>query len=1797
MNRLLIVLGLFYISTFLNAAESKEDIREHFPKSSLIDTDGLVNTIIGGHVNALSGSFLDSHIDLQVDGGLEPLTFFRHYTNGDDSTRFFGGSWDISFPIAAYCDYRFLKNSFELFVKEHSGGISSYTSYDVTPHKLRPMNFYFECPQGYTNCGSGRPSGKTNLYNSKVFLDRKSGDLRITDGGMNSKYYLINPSCLYGTQYAEKYRLSFEKKSNGTAIKYKYNANERLTEVQRLNANKSILNASLKFGKHQNGEMNISASNGQWARYKFQKLKQGKKEKQEYVSYLSQVETSHHPIIYYNYEKNELSSVWNIIEKKIGINSQNFLQIEYFRKGDNHIRNSVININKNNQNEFIHKVKTLKNCYGVLYDFKYDKDCVDVFDAEMHKISFISENNRLKEKIYYSGISEYSPISFENYHWTDGGQLKRKTIAEPTGNIVSCLDLVYDHKGNVIKETFSGYLDGSFTTGSYSKYYEYSNNEFNNLVKEWDDDGPVIVYHYKNNTSLPTTKYIICDNQTTLREFRFYNDENLCWLETYDDGAGEEHENFYNVTERVMLVRRFSEAENCYGKPAIEIFLHWDPISKKDIPHKLIKYTYDAKGQLISTQIFDGQENFQYCIEKRYDDKGRVIYETDPEGAITEKVYDEFGNLEILFGPDKRFHTRFIYDQTNRLVSTCICGTDGTLLSAQQRYNALDQVVSSTNYLGQRIEYRYDSLGRLCEKYCPAYLKEHQNGFSCLKEERRSYDVLNNPIQIETDNGVCIQQRFTSRNTIAEKTYPDGSTEISRYSLGGRLISFQDRKGITTVYSYDKLGNKLTEERIGTDSQPLSKITFTWKGKRLQSITKSDGSQHFYKYDTLGRCIEEIKDTQRVKYAYDNLGRCAEETLWQTNDEVPLSILKTKYNFLDRVTERATYSGKGELQAKETITYDMCGREIVNSHYVSENELFASYTTYDILGRAIIIEDACGRKNHIQYFAVKDPYNEGYLELRLTTDCMGRTISELRDPYGRTIKVEIKNSLGVLLSARSYAYNNNDKRTECIESIVQAGLTISEQIFRWKYDPVGNLLEETRAFGSAIQQTTQYCYFPGNLLSSTLKPDGNEILCEYDNGSRLKHVHDTYKTISYNYTYDALDRINEVEDNFTPLKLKRSYNVDDKIIEETFCNDLKIQLAYDPLNHLRKVVYPDQTSIEYIYNGSHLEKAQRYKNNENASYAYTVQKRSFQKGPLVVALPGKGGIVEYTYNPLDKIQTIHSDQFKQSIRKEDNENKPLNIFHNDPKGSWDELYGYDDLGFLIYEQGCQQASYTYDSIGNRIIVNGKPWTYNENNQLLSTNTTAYSYNANGNLQSDGSRTFLYDALDRLVSLKEGNQVYIYQYDEGYRRLKKIHYDYSDSEKKLIDEECYFYVNENEVGACSSNGTIRQLRVLADGIGGELGATIAIEIDNYVLTPIHDQRGSIRCLINIDNGKVEGLYRYDSFGNTILATGSIAEQCPWRFSGKRTDPESQYVYFGSRYYNPATGRWITLDPIGFDGGSNGYIYANNRPYCLIDVYGQYCAFPITIPKRDPLDGYSYNYLYEYRSCGGLFNSEEDFWTYNNNASVSSFKSWHTKSQYIDQPGKVMPNFQLTCTNGMDTTLEYFGESLKYTSDLLGGYRIQGTYNATIDRPWDLFECLLGFCGQATQPAKLQVDRWKDILSKDPNHQIMHICHSQGVLNTELSLRFVGKDLAKRIHIVALAPAKYIDRNLCGSVVHFAIPSDYIPKLDWKGKIMAKEQNTFRELDEPTIEDSHSFRNDQFANVLRSSLNKLLNNGTF
>jgi RHS repeat-associated protein len=84
------------------------------------------------------------------------------------------------------------------------------------------------------------------------------------------------------------------------------------------------------------------------------------------------------------------------------------------------------------------------------------------------------------------------------------------------------------------------------------------------------------------------------------------------------------------------------------------------------------------------------------------------------------------------------------------------------------------------------------------------------------------------------------------------------------------------------------------------------------------------------------------------------------------------------------------------------------------------------------------------------------------------------------------------------------------------------------------------------------------------------------------------------------------------------------------------------------------------------------------------------------------------------------------------------------------------------------------------------------------------------------------------------------------------------------------------------------------------------------------------------------GRVVWQAGYDPFGEARITTNTIA--FPLRFPGQYADPETGLRYNWHRVYDLASGRYLTSDPIGLEGGANTYSYVGGNPLNRTDPDG-------------------------------------------------------------------------------------------------------------------------------------------------------------------------------------------------------------------------------------------------------------------
>lgn len=238
-------------------------------------------------------------------------------------------------------------------------------------------------------------------------------------------------------------------------------------------------------------------------------------------------------------------------------------------------------------------------------------------------------------------------------------------------------------------------------------------------------------------------------------------------------------------------------------------------------------------------------------------------------------------------------------------------------------------------------------------------------------------------------------------------------------------------------------------------------------------------------------------------------------------------------------------------------------------------------------------------------------------------------------------------------------------------------------------------------------------------------------------------------------------------------------------------------------------------------------------------------------------------------------------------------------------------------------------------------------------KFLAQTTESLTFDFDGNLTSDGRWNYTWDAENRLVSMEAIPSVPVdakkkleFAYDAIGRRIQKKAYSWNvggsayqlQSTTKFVYDEWNVIAEVDQANSPIKNYAWGQdLSTTLHGAGG-IGGLLLISDSTGVYQAGYDGNGNVNALINAATGLSAAFYDYDPFGNTIRATGSFASSNSIRFSSKYEDLESGLIYYGHRYYDPSTGRFINRDPIEENDGPNTMAFVGNDPIDFVDPLG-------------------------------------------------------------------------------------------------------------------------------------------------------------------------------------------------------------------------------------------------------------------
>jgi RHS repeat-associated protein len=123
---------------------------------------------------------------------------------------------------------------------------------------------------------------------------------------------------------------------------------------------------------------------------------------------------------------------------------------------------------------------------------------------------------------------------------------------------------------------------------------------------------------------------------------------------------------------------------------------------------------------------------------------------------------------------------------------------------------------------------------------------------------------------------------------------------------------------------------------------------------------------------------------------------------------------------------------------------------------------------------------------------------------------------------------------------------------------------------------------------------------------------------------------------------------------------------------------------------------------------------------------------------------------------------------------------------------------------------------------------------------------------------------------------------------------------------------------------------------ASALGCLLFATPAMASD-HVYFFHNDHLGTPQAMSDLAGRKVWEA-EYEPFGMATVTTATISNNL--RLPGQYYDAETGLHYNYYRDYDSGTGRYLTPDPIGLEGGLNPYSYVGNSPVLYSDPQGLY-----------------------------------------------------------------------------------------------------------------------------------------------------------------------------------------------------------------------------------------------------------------
>ncbi len=752
----------------------------------------------------------------------------------------------------------------------------------------------------------------------------------------------------------------------------------------------------------------------------------------------------------------------------------------------------------------------------------------------------------------------------------------------------------------------------------------------------------------------------------------------------------------------------------------------------------------------------------------------------------------------------------------------------------------------------------------------------------------------------------------------------------------GELKTSTDPLSNVTTYTYDTStlqGSLVTGIQYPTTGGVLHKESFWYDTNTGLKTSSTDQNLQTttYDYDQMGREVSvSYPDGGSVGYSYD--------------DSPPVGVtITTKINSSQEKTQVLTADGLGRTvttqltsdpEGTDTVatTYDADGRKAtVTTPYRTTGDSTYGVThfqAYDGLGRLLTQQQADGSTIQYTYSGITTTITDEAGKQRKTlTDALGRLKTVWEGPSG----YETDYSYDTLGNLTSVVQQSSRNRTFTYDSLSRLLSAVNPEIptpTTYTYDDADTLISKTTGLGTIT-------YAPDALhrIVSKSYSDGEQTIhyC-YDN------VQTSCGTSSVTNGVDRRTGMSDGSGN-TAWSYDLMGRVASKIQTINGVQNSTL-FDYNQDGSLSTLIYPTSDEAEYTYSDAGRVTGVEWIGileggplASNILYAPAGQVASYVNGANVT--------VTNTYN--NRLQPL-------TAQAAGSQGNFFSLTYNFNAGSSDNG---NLAGVTNTLNGARSQSFTYDNL-NRLSSAGTSATWGD----------SYGYDSWGNLLSKTITKGTAESLSVTVDANNHLNGYGYDGNGNLTSLNGVTYNHFNIENQWTSQTTYgvTYLYDGDGNRVKSSG-------------GASGTRVYWYDDDGNVVDQTDQSGIPTLYFYLNGAKLaefpslNNFYYYygDHLGTTRMMTDSSGAVCydadffPWgseqsvlvntcsqnyKFTGKERDPDMHVDYFGARFYEGATGRMYSPDPIMASASRlrdpqrwNAYAYVRNNPMSYVDPDGR------------------------------------------------------------------------------------------------------------------------------------------------------------------------------------------------------------------------------------------------------------------